>query len=439
MLALAKQWKGGGVGVPRPLGNSFWFKLLGPGGWAGSSEFRDAILAGRVGEWLADAGIMVNVRALISAQLHDLQDRRGIGESPVPGSVDSHASFLLNLRFPIIPDPDAHANGAGSATDGVSALTGGVGDPADRMISLQAGLDPLLGDNPLLLTCDGWEQPGTRNGYAGGWLEGIVRSYEPQQRGLPGFEFHHVAPGDLESWTSMTGPVDARIDTMALSGDFSSGFILTHMNAAITELLLCDDHDYSLITHDDFVGAGARLTIHGERLAFGGHVMFDGSAETDGSFSFLGSENNDFFFGGAGDDLVRGGGGADTLTGRGGHDTFVYTAASDSTGPGYDTLADFDPKQDRIDLPGTVTGLNLPIESGTLSTASFNADLGAALSHLGVGYAAFYAPDAGDLAGNVFLVVDANGVAGYQAGEDYVFALPATTLADLSAHPNFFI
>ena len=31
------------------------------------------------------------------------------------------------------------------------------------------------------------------------------------------------------------------------------------------------------------------------------------------------------------------------------------------------------------------------------------------------------------------------GVAGYQAGEDYVFALPATTLADLSAHPDFFI
>ena len=50
-----------------------------------------------------------------------------------------------------------------------------------------------------------------------------------------------------------------------------------------------------------------------------------------------------------------------------------------------------------------------------------------------------YAPDAGDLAGKLFLVVDANGVAGYQEGEDYVFALAGTTLADLGGHTDFFI
>ena len=41
-------------------------------------------------------------------------------------------------------------------------------------------------------------------------------------------------------------------------------------------------------------------------------------------------------------------------------------------------------------------------------------------SALGAGEALFVRPDAGQLAGMKFLVVDANGVAGYQAGADYV-------------------
>ena len=53
--------------------------------------------------------------------------------------------------------------------------------------------------------------------------------------------------------------------------------------------------------------------------------------------------------------------------------------------------------------------------------------------------AAYYTPDSGDLAGTIFLVVDANGIAGYQEGEDYVFALSGTTLADLTGHTGFFI
>jgi hypothetical protein len=86
-----------------------------------------------------------------------------------------------------------------------------------------------------------------------------------------------------------------------------------------------------------------------------------------------------------------------------------------------------------------VTGFDAAIQSGALSAGSFNADLGAALSGLGAGHAVVYAPNAGGLAGKIFLVVDANGVAGYQEGEDYVFALPATTLGDLAGHTDFFI
>ena len=56
----------------------------------------------------------------------------------------------------------------------------------------------------------------------------------------------------------------------------------------------------------------------------------------------------------------------------------------------------------------------------------------AALGGLGAGQAVWFAPDAGDLAGTIFLVVDGNGVAGYQAGEDYVFAIGGAPLADLT-------
>ncbi len=228
------------------------------------------------------------------------------------------------------------------------------------------------------------------------------------------------------------------IDTLALSGDFSAGFSLSRLPATITDLLLRDGDDYALELDDSFLGAGRILTIHGDSIA-AGHIMFDGSAETDGSFSFFGSQNGDFFFGGTGNDTVRGLGGADVLSGGEGDDSFVYLSAGDSTGAAFDTLADFNPAADRIDLPVTVTGFDAAVAGGALSLASAAADLTAALGSLGAGHAVLFTPDAGDLAGNLFLVVDGNGVAGYQEGEDYVFALPGTAAADLAAHPDFFI
>ena len=102
--------------------------------------------------------------------------------------------------------------------------------------------------------------------------------------------------------------------------------------------------------------------------------------------------------------------------------------------PTFDTLADFNPAEDRDRPAGQRHRLCRRDRHGALSLASFNADLGAALGGLGASQAGFFAPDAGDFAGKIFLVVDANGVAGYQAGEDYVFAVTGAPLADLTAH-----
>lgn len=228
-------------------------------------------------------------------------------------------------------------------------------------------------------------------------------------------------------------------DMLALSGDFSAGFALPTDPAGLDLVSLGAGSDYNLTAADGNVAAGETLTIDAMPLGSGGRVIFDGSAEGDGSFVFFGGALGDTFLGGDGDDRIVGNGGGDTLRGNGGSDIFAYTAARESSGAGYDTLADFTPGVDHIDLGGTVAGFAAPIASGTLSTASFDADLGAAVAGLGASRAVWFAPDAGDLAGTIFLVVDGNGVAGYQPGEDYVFAVAGSPLADLTSHTDIFI
>jgi Ca2+-binding RTX toxin-like protein len=195
--------------------------------------------------------------------------------------------------------------------------------------------------------------------------------------------------------------------------------------------------DYNLDTTDDHLAPGETMTVNAMPLGTGNHVMFDGSAETDGRFEFFGSDGDDFLFGGSGDDRIVGLGGGDALSGGGGSDIFVYSGATDSSGTDYDTIADFDPATDRIDLPGGVMGFGAAIEGGTLST--FNDDLAAALANLEAAQAVWFAPDAGDLAGQIFLVVDGNGQAGYQEGEDFVFAIGGAPLADLTGHTDIFL
>jgi Ca2+-binding RTX toxin-like protein len=228
-------------------------------------------------------------------------------------------------------------------------------------------------------------------------------------------------------------------DTLVLQGDFSSGFGLPSQPHGLDTIVVAGDNDFSLSSTDDQVDPGETLTVNAMPLGANHHISFDGSAESDGRFIFFGSDAGDSFIGGAGNDRIAGLGGADVLAGGGGRDTFAYFDASESTGTTYDTLGDFDAASDKIDLVGTVSGFHAPIEGGTLSLATFDSDLSAALGGLGASQAAWFAPDAGDLAGQIFLIVDANGIAGYQEGEDYVFAVSGTPLVDLSGHTDIFV
>jgi hypothetical protein len=121
--------------------------------------------------------------------------------------------------------------------------------------------------------------------------------------------------------------------------------------------------------------------------------------------------------------VLNGGGGADTFTVSTGHDVFVYGAASDSTGPTFDTIIGLDTTRDVFHLNSAVTGIDTAVNSGMLdSGANFNAELAADIgsAQLGAGHAVLFTATSGNLAGHTFLIVDTNGVAGYQAGADLV-------------------
>ena len=66
-----------------------------------------------------------------------------------------------------------------------------------------------------------------------------------------------------------------------------------------------------------------------------------------------GTTGKDKLFGSAGDDLIIGGAGADKLTGGAGADVFAYLGLADAK----DTLLDFAPGEDRIDLRAVLAGI----------------------------------------------------------------------------------
>ena len=159
--------------------------------------------------------------------------------------------------------------------------------------------------------------------------------------------------GDGNDGFYMGGALDAgdhldggagKNDQLILQGDYSTQLTLGADNLLNTEVLslLSGSNDqfadlapalfsYNLKTVDENVAAGQRLIVDFTNLLAGENVTFDGSAETDGAFTFGGGKGIDNLTGGAGADLflfrdegrygpsdtVNGGGGNDELALRG--------------------------------------------------------------------------------------------------------------------------
>lgn len=152
-----------------------------------------------------------------------------------------------------------------------------------------------------------------------------------------------------------------------------------------------------------------------------GNDTLNGGAGDD---AIYGNGGNDTIDGGNGADTIVGGAGADRTIGGGGDDTFVFESAADSSGVNFDTVvgANFN-NHDVFDVPIAVTNF-VTFAGGTLDAASFDADLTATMSGvLTAGRAVLYTATAGSYAGQRFVVVDQDGIAGYTAGADLVFLL----------------
>jgi Ca2+-binding RTX toxin-like protein len=160
------------------------------------------------------------------------------------------------------------------------------------------------------------------------------------------------------------------------------------------------------------------LTVAGS--AANDYVNF--SAYSVASVTFIGGGGSDEIRGSSGTNVLEGGGARDKIFARGA-DTIRYATVSDSTSSAYDLVDSFDATTDLIDLWSAVvvTGVEAAITVGKLrGGANFDPTLEAAVnaSNLAANHAVIFMPDAGELAGTTFLVVDIDGAAGYQGGQD---------------------
>jgi Ca2+-binding RTX toxin-like protein len=183
-----------------------------------------------------------------------------------------------------------------------------------------------------------------------------------------------------------------------------------------------------------------------ERLTLSGNKNINGTGNELGN-RVEGNTGNNILMGLAGDDTILGGNGNDTLDGGTGVDLLVgglgkdvinpgdddrpdiirYREATDSTGPMRDVVIGMNlNNEDMFDVPTMPTSVSPNVVGGVLNEATFNADLAAAVNaSLPARGAVLFDPSSGtaDYADTAYLVVDANGIAGYQAGQDFVIEL----------------
>ena len=126
---------------------------------------------------------------------------------------------------------------------------------------------------------------------------------------------------DTADYSGATGAVLANLEVGMATQDGQNGF----------DTLIEIENLRGSQHADRLIGSALANTLHGQ----------------DGADELLGGAGDDLLDGGAGNDSLSGGPGADTLTGGGGADRFILLAGMQS-----ETLTDFVPGQDRIDVAG---------------------------------------------------------------------------------------
>jgi Ca2+-binding RTX toxin-like protein len=215
------------------------------------------------------------------------------------------------------------------------------------------------------------------------------------------------------------------------NGDFSTGQVIgAHWGTNIGDFAFASGNDYKMTLQNGIVATGHTLAFYANSLTSSDTLSLNGSHVTQGNLYLQGGHGDDRLVGGAGNDGFEGREGADTLTGGAGNDRFYYNGVADSTSSTFDRITDFNAANDHFQLLGTsVANIDAAVSGGTVTAGGFDVNLAANIgaSQLHAGDAVLYTPGHGYLTGHTLLVIDANGVAGYQAGADYVIDITGMT------------
>lgn len=252
------------------------------------------------------------------------------------------------------------------------------------------------------------------------------------------WDFGELAAGTISAHTAESVTITSGDHTYVLSGeDFTfdtTGGSVKLTGGTLTKFTVypkgSDNHDFFIhrfeMDIDRFNDFVADNNVHGFQRAllsesdgYRGGACIDTLKGMDGADYISGGDGNDILYGNKGDDELQGDKGADRLIGGTGDDRFYFAHAPESGNGIYDTIAGFNVNRDRVMVPVVVEGVDAAVNTSANPAANAEAALIAALpsDHLGAYHAAVATVSTG--AGpEVFLVVDMNGVAGYQSGLD---------------------
>jgi Ca2+-binding RTX toxin-like protein len=242
-----------------------------------------------------------------------LEDSDGGSADEVRTTIGSRTDTSLIY---VLPENVERLTGLSSAPQGVS------GNTSDNIINMGPGGDLIV-----------IEQGGIDIVNAGGGNDFIY------------------AGGALTAADQING--GAGTDTVGLLGVYN--LTLSETTLAAVETLAvyssggAGTNSYSITTVDPTVAAGQYDVVIGLSLLSSETLMFNGSAELDGSFNIRGGHGADTLTGGAGADQIYGNLGADMLRGGAGNDSFEYLATTESTPAATDVIFDFT-RGDKINL-----------------------------------------------------------------------------------------
>lgn len=166
-------------------------------------------------------------------------------------------------------------------------------------------------------------------------------------------------------------------DTLQLSsGNYATLTMLNYITG-VEKIALLGSNIYNLRLMDTNVASGLGMSVDASAMT-GGKLVLDGSNETNGTLTVIGSGGSDTISGGAGVDTLSGGGGNDHLTGGSGADIFRFangtgaSAAAKVASLGTDFITDFVNGTDVFQLSNATFGLG---STGPLSNLALNSSL----------------------------------------------------------------